>query len=217
MTRPPDTGREDPHRRFASWLQAATNDDPPRDLAVHASLCSACQFEIAAFDMLTAIDLARAGMPPPPALASRSRPGTAGRVAAAVSGAAAVAAIGIGGWRIAAGGGLVTGPASEAPTQAVLGNTGHPETPAASPLVSAPASAERSERSSPSPAATTGTVPLPPPPAATPRPTPAPTRTPRPSIISSSPTPAPTVEVTPAPSPTIEPTPEASPSAAAAA
>jgi hypothetical protein len=215
MTRPPDAGRDDPHRRFTAWLQTATDDDPPRDLAVHASLCSACQLDIAAFDMLTAIDLARAGMPPPRALASRSRLRTAGRVAAAVSGAAAVAAIGVGGWRMAAGGGLVSGPASEAPTQGVLGNTGHPETPAASPLVSAPASAEPSEPSSPSPAAPSGTVPQPPPPAATQKPTAAPSRTPRPSIINSSPTPAPTVEVTP--TPTESPTPEPSPSATAEA
>jgi hypothetical protein len=218
MTRPTDAAHDDPHGRFAAWLLAA-DDDPPRDLAVHASVCSACQLEIAAFDMLTAIDLGRAGMPPR-ALAGRSRLGTAGRVAVAVSGAAAMAAIGVGGWRLAEAGGLGAGPASEAPTQAVLGNTGHPETaPVASPSAGAQATAEGlDEPPSPSSAATTGSVPLPQPPAATPRPTTAPSRTPRPSIIISSPTPAPTQEVTPAPSPTVEPsTPEPSPSPAAEA
>lgn len=211
---------DDPHRRFTAWLLAATDDDPPRDLAVHASLCSSCQLEIAAFDMLTAVDLSRAGMPPLRALAaSRGRLGTAGRVAMAVSGAAAVAAIVGGGWRLAEDGGLGAGPATEAPTQAVLGNTGHPETtPIASPSAGATGSTAKFSRSpSPSPAATSGTVPLPPPPAPTARPTTAPTKTPRPSIIISSPTPVPTPAITPAPSPSDTPTPEPSQSPAAEA
>jgi hypothetical protein len=220
MTRPPASGHDDPHRRFAAWLVAAVDEDPPRDLAVHASVCSACQLEISALDMLTAIDISRAGMPPPRALTGRSRLGTTGRMAVAVSGAAAMAVIGVGGWRLAEAGGLGAGPASEAPTQAVLGNTGRPETaPAASPSAGAPVTTEESTGSpSPSPAATTSIVPLPPPPpAATPRPTAEPSRTPRPSIIISSPTPAPTVEVTAAPSPTAEPTPETTPATAAEA
>jgi hypothetical protein len=220
VTQPP--GYDDPHRRFAAWLLAAADDDPPRDLAVHASLCRDCQLEIAAFDMLTAVDLGRAGMPPPRALSDRRRLATPGRVVAAVSGAAAMAAIGVGGWRLADAGGLGGGLASEAPTQAVLGNTGHPETPPASPSGSAPATTKEPDRSpSPSPSATTGSVPPPLPPTATQRPTPRPTPTPRPSIIVSSPTPVPTPRVTAAPSPTLEPTPEptpdTSPSAAAEA
>jgi hypothetical protein len=217
VTRPSATGQDDPHRRFVAWLLAVGDNDPPRDLAVHASLCTGCQLEIAALDMLTAIDVSRAGMPPLRALASRGRLGTAGRVAVAVSGAAAMAAIGVGGWRLAEAGGRMSGPASEAPTQAVLGNTGHPETtPIASPSAGATVTAEESIRSpSPSPAATTGTLPLPP--APTTRPTSAPTRTPRPSSAPS-PTPKPTVEITPIPSPTAEPsTPEPSASASAEA
>jgi hypothetical protein len=132
VTNLPTASRDDPHRRFAAWLLAGTDDDPPRDLAVHASLCRDCQREIAAFDMLTAIDTARAGLPPPRAMAAMRRRGTAARVAVAVSGAAAIAAMGVGGWRLAEAAGL--GRASEPPTQAVLGNTGHPETtPPASP------------------------------------------------------------------------------------
>jgi hypothetical protein len=219
VTRPPTAGHDDPHGRFAAWLLAAVDDDPPRDLAVHASVCSACQFEIAALDMLTAIDLSRAGMPPPRAIHSRGRLGAVGRVAVAVSGVAALAAIGVGGWRLAEAGGLMSGAASEAPTQAVLGNTGHPEAaPAASPSAGASITPEESSGPpSPSPAATPGTVPLPPPAVVTPRPTAAPSRTPRPSIIISSPTPAPTEEPSPTPIPTPVPTLEPSPTPAPAA
>jgi hypothetical protein len=223
VTRPSTAGRGDPHGRFAAWLLADADEDPPRDLAVHASLCTDCQLEIAAFDMLTGIDLSRAGMPPPRALARTSRLGTAGRVAVAVSGAAAVAAIGVGSWRLAEAGGLGAGPASEPPTQAVLGNTGHPESlPAQSPSTGNPATSEESAHSSsPSPSdaasAGSGVVPLAPPPAATPRPTTAPSKTPRPSIIVATPTPAPTPQVTPSPVPTVEPTADPSASAAEAA
>jgi hypothetical protein len=221
MTRPSTSGR-DPHRRFADWLLAATDDDPPRDLAVHASLCPECQLQIAAFDMLTAIDLARAEMPPSRAHASKGRLGTPGRVAVAVGGAAAMAAIGVGGWRLAEAGGL-TGQASEAPTQEVLGNTGHPPTtPAVSPSAGAPATTaesadSQSPKASPRASASSGALPLPPPPAATARPTTTPTKTPKPSIIAPSPTPLPTPVVTPTPDPTADPTPEPSPSAAEAA
>jgi hypothetical protein len=222
MTRRSAAGRDDPHRRFAAWLLAAADEGPPRDLAFHASLCSECQREIAAFDVLTSIDLGRAGMPPPRALASRARLSSSGRVVVAVGGAAAMAAIGVGGWRLAEAGGLTSGPASEPPTQAVLGNTGHPETPPpASPSAGTLATAQESaDSASPSPstgASASGAVPLPPPPAVTPRPTTAPSKTPKPSIIIATPTPAPTPQLTPTPAPTAEPTAEPSASAAEAA
>jgi hypothetical protein len=216
----PEVARDDPHGRFSAWLLAAPDEDPPRDLAVHASVCRECQLEIAAFDMLTAIDLARAGMPPPRVLATRRRLGTAGRVAVAVSGTAALAAIGVGGWRLADAGALVGGPASEAPTQAVLGNTGHPEvTQAASPSARNAAPSERSASSPPSsPSIAPSTLPLPLPPAQTAPPTTAPSRTPLPSISTPRPTPVPTLQATAEPSPTPEPsTPEPSPSASAEA
>jgi hypothetical protein len=222
MRRQSDAGRDDPHGRFAAWLMAAGEEDPPRDLAVHASLCSECQLEVAAFDMLTGIDLSRAGMPPPRALVSRGRLGTAGRVAVAVSGAAAVAAIGVGGWRLAEAGGLGGGRVSEPPTQAVLGNTGHPESlPAASPSPGDLAtSRESADSPTPSPSAGasagSGVVPLPPPPVATPRPA-TPSKTPKPSIIIATPTPVPTPAVTPTPDPTAEPTTEPTATAAEAA
>jgi hypothetical protein len=227
MTRRSDANRDDRHGRFAAWLLAAAEEDPPRDLAVHASLCSECQLEIAAFDMLTGIDLGLAGMPPPRALTGRSRLHTARRVAVAVSGAAAMAAIGVGGWRLAEAGGLGAGPASEPPTQAVLGNTGHPESPpAASRSAGNPATSQESAGSSPSPSAgasagasaSGGLVPLPPPPpAVTPRPAATPSKTPRPSIIIATPTPVPTPAVTSSPDPTPEPTAEPTASAAEAA
>ena len=43
----------DPHQRFAEWLEGIGAEDPPRDLAVHAAVCVDCQGLIAAVDTLT--------------------------------------------------------------------------------------------------------------------------------------------------------------------
>ena len=51
------------HRRFQEWLAAGADGEPPRDLAVHASVCADCQRSIAALDRLAAIDPSRAAMP----------------------------------------------------------------------------------------------------------------------------------------------------------
>ncbi len=51
------------HRRFQEWLAAGADGEPPRDLAVHASVCADCQRSIAALDRLAAIDPGRAPMP----------------------------------------------------------------------------------------------------------------------------------------------------------
>jgi len=62
----------DAHRRFGEWLAAGAADEPPRDAALHASVCADCLVSIAALDALTAIDLGRAALP-----ASRTAPGRA--------------------------------------------------------------------------------------------------------------------------------------------
>ena len=51
------------HDRFREWLAAGAEGDPPRDLAVHASVCPDCQQSIAAFDRLAAIDPGKAAAP----------------------------------------------------------------------------------------------------------------------------------------------------------
>ncbi|HEX6656003.1 MAG TPA: hypothetical protein VF153_07310 [Candidatus Limnocylindria bacterium] len=123
-------GRGDAHQRIEEWLADGATEMLPRDVLVHASLCSDCRLRIAALDLLSAVDLEQAG-PPPPLAATDERPGArAGRVAMAASGAVAVsaAALVVGatatGWRppfVGAG-----GSPTDRPTQAVLGNTGQP-------------------------------------------------------------------------------------------
>jgi len=221
-------GERDPHRRFAEWLLASADDDPPRDLAVHASLCPDCQRQIAALDMLTGIEPANAGTPPIRAGGAVRRNAVAGRVAVAVGGVAAVAAIGVGGWRLIEATGLGIGAGGESPTQEVLGNTGQPEathspipshaaSEQASPTTTVEASAQPTVDGSP------GLPPVTLPPASIPSPTAGPTRTPRPTSnprgsTAPSPTPAPTAtpaptetppEVTPTPNPEETPTPVA--------
>ena len=53
----------DSHERFREWLAAGAEGDPPRDLAVHASVCPECQQSMAALDRLAAIDPGKAGAP----------------------------------------------------------------------------------------------------------------------------------------------------------
>jgi len=52
------------HERFADWLAVAGADEPPRDVALHASACSECRLLAGAYDALGAIDLSHAAMPP---------------------------------------------------------------------------------------------------------------------------------------------------------
>ena len=204
----------DPHRRFAEWLLATSDEDPPRDLAVHASVCADCQRQIAALDMLTGIELAGAGIPPLHTGPMERRMGATGRVAVAMGGVVAVAAIGVGSWRLVEVSGIGA-PASESPTQAVLGNTGQPVAtmePSVSVAMSVAAapSASPAPRATPQVVSTPGVTPVTLPPAATVRPTSAPTsaptRTPRPTPAPSTPTPTAT------PTPTTPPTPTATPS-----
>ena len=74
MARGRDAMARDPHRRFAEWLETNSDEDPPRDLAVHAAVCPGCQRQIAAIDMLTEVDTTLAGIP-------QVQPPSAGRLA----------------------------------------------------------------------------------------------------------------------------------------
>lgn len=213
------SGREasrDPHRFVEDWLVDGARHDLPRDLAVHASLCVGCRTRIAAFDMLSAVQLERAGFPPLRAgsIAHRAR-GRMAVAAGSVVAVTAVAAVAASGWRLP-----VNGPANipaEAPTQEVLGNTGEPQaTPTAVPSSTTTPSASATTEASTLPSSSAEVLlPSQPPiiaPSASPRPSATPAVTPRPSIIAPTPTTAPTPEVTPepptpSPEPTIGPTP----------
>jgi hypothetical protein len=204
----------DPHRRFAEWLATNSDDDPPRDLAVHAAVCVACQQRIAALDMLTAIDPALAGMPPVLPVPVAGWPRTVGRAAVVAGGVAALAVVGVGSWRLIEASNLV-GPAVESPTQAVLGGTGAPApTPPPSMPASAQPSSDEPSTAEQSPTARPSVV-VPPPAIGQPTPPPVqptvrPTARPRPTATPRPPTPAPTPLPTsvPTPPPTPPPTPE---------
>ena len=212
MARDREARTRDPHRRFAQWLETNSDDDPPRDLAVHAAVCMACQQQIAALDMLTAIDPTLAGMPPVLPVPVVLWPRTVGRAAVVAGGFAALTVVGIGSWRLI-GDSNPAGPAVESPTQAVLGGTGAPAPtpPPSTPASPQPSSNEPSISEQPRTAQPSVVVPppingqpTPPPVQPTVRPTVRPTATPRPPTQ----TPLPTSSPTPtAPTPTLEPTP----------
>jgi hypothetical protein len=203
----------DPHLRFDQWLLAGARGEPPRDLALHASLCTACTARISALDMLAAVDPGRAAQPP--SLANARRPvmalRRAGRFAAALAGATLVVAlVGLAGWRLVELRGLaerVDANASETPGQAVLGGTGE-SAETASPEGSVASSTEAAATATASPTQTAGATaqPAPPPvtrPVATARPA-----TPRPSASASpSPSPAPSASATPTPAGSATPAP----------
>lgn len=119
------------HARFAEWLAQGAHGDPPRDAAVHAFVCPACQRQMAALDTLAEIDPGRATLPPSrPFVASRARsPLPALRVAAAAAGMLVLTlVISFGASRMLAfrstSGDVAT--SSETPVQAVLGGEGSP-------------------------------------------------------------------------------------------
>jgi hypothetical protein len=207
MARGKEARTRDPHRRFTEWLESNSVDDPPRDLAVHAAVCVACQQRIAALDMLTAIDPTLAGMPPVLPVPVVVWPRTVGRAAVVAGGVAALTVVGIGSWRLIEASDLV-GPAVESPTQAVLGGTGRPApTPppslTASPQPSSdnPSTTEQPPTAQPSVVVSPPVIGQPTPVSVQPtiRPTVRPTVTPRqPTPVPSTPTPVPQ---TPTPEP----------------
>jgi len=205
----------DPHVRFLAWLTAGASGEPPRDLAVHASVCPACQASIAAYDRLSTIDLGRAAPVAP--RRSQDMAGAligAGRIAAALAGVVVAAAIvGLGAAQLVAG--MRGAPlnsqvavVSESPEGTVAGNTGLPEATTSPDVTTSP-------DASPSPSNVPFGTPLPIPtarvtinPGNTPASTPAPTAVPTPVA-----TPVPTVAATPTPTP-VPPTPTPTPTPA---
>ena len=217
---------DDLHQRFGRWLLAGASGEPPRDLALHASLCAECMRRIAAFDLLTTIDPGRAPLPPSrPWAPARPPLLRLARGAGALTGVALVAVVvgvGLGSvleLRSTQAGADASGSAqSDVPVQGVLGATGGPSTTESGSPSAAPTGEPTSLESA---AATRTPAPaIPPPPTARPAtaaPSSAPTAssagtTPSASASSTiSPTPTaietPTPELTPTPAPTSVPTP----------
>ena len=166
----------DPHERFHLWLAAGAEGDPPRDLAVHASVCPGCRQSIAALDLLANVDPKRAAMPPAAAATERRGLLRAGRLTPAAAGIVLGAVIlGIGASQLIAiawtGTARSTATISPTPAQTVLG------------------SEATAQPSKPSPTLTAQTLTPLTSPSPTPQPTPRPTArpSPRPTAPASTP------------------------------
>jgi thrombospondin type 3 repeat protein len=84
------------HRRFHEWLSSGAEGDPPRDLAVHASVCDGCRQSIAAFDRLAGINPGLASMPAEPTGRERGGIATAARLLGATAFLFSAAILGVG-------------------------------------------------------------------------------------------------------------------------
>lgn len=138
----------DAHRRFTAWLVAGAPGEPPRDAALHASVCAECTAGVAALDARATIDPGRALLPPS-IRAPQQRAMPLLRTPALAATAVLVIALGI-------GASVASGPTrGEQPGGAVLGATG---TPAATRQAAAPTTRPPSPRSATtSPAASSTT------------------------------------------------------------
>jgi hypothetical protein len=124
----------DQHQRFLTWLVSGASSDPPRDLAVHAYLCTECRRWVAAHDALVTIEPARAALPASQALPDRRvASGTRIRRLAA-AGAAVVALAGIG----ALGAAQLARLSADSQNQGVLAATGSPQGSSAASVSAAP-------------------------------------------------------------------------------
>jgi len=196
------------HRRFREWLSSGAEGDPPRDLAVHASVCDGCRQSIAAFDRLARINPGLASMPAEPS--GRERGGLA--IAARLLGATAVlfsaAILGVGVSQLIGverNGGTVA-QATATPDQNVLGGTATAQPSQGA----APSSAQETLTPLGTPNPTARPHPVATPVPWHPAPTPIATAVPTPSTSATglpSSTPVPTDTPTPTPTPTATPIP----------
>jgi len=214
------------HRRFREWLTGGAEGDPPRDVAVHASVCAECSSWIAALDLLSAVDTGKASMPAEPVGREHSRLVVGVRLAGATAVLFSAAILGVGVSQLI-GVSHPNGPVAQAsptPDQNVLGETA---TPQPSPPSAAPTPQDTlTPLGTPFPTPPLGATPAPTPywtyfpPYPTPYPTPfatpfaTPTGQPTP-VPTAVPTPVPTA--VPTPVPTLEPTPVPTPVPAACA
>lgn len=208
------------HDEFDAWIAGGPREDPPRDVALHASGCDACLRLAASFDALLTIDPGLA--PPPPLRAAPLAPLAIGPMRVARSVGAALAVMLVIGAGAIFGANAFRPPSSDAvaiatptptPTivEGVLGAAGGPSRTAASTTSASPSSSvEPSPTSSPTPTPRPITV------VATPQPTmgggpPPASAVPATPVPTPRPTAAPTVAPPPAPTPTPTPTPTATP------
>lgn len=119
------------HQRFQDWLTAGAEGDPPRDLAVHASVCAACQQSIAALDELALVNTGLASMPGTPTGRERSRLVLAGRLVGATAVLFSAALLGVGASQLIGvarpGGEVAQATATPSADQGVLGQTATPQ------------------------------------------------------------------------------------------
>lgn len=187
------------HQRFQDWLIAGAEGDPPRDLAVHASVCTACQQSIAALDRLALVNTGWASMPGAPTGRERSPLVMAGRLTAAAAVMFSAAALGVGVSQLI-GVSRPGGPVAQASPSANQGVLGATATPQPSPSAEGTASVAQQTLTplgTPLPTHRPAVTPVP---ARTPAPTSPPTGTPIPTPISTPtpvPTPAPTAPSAP--------------------
>ena len=209
----------DSHAQLEAWLVDGAMGDPPREIAVHATLCESCTARLGAFDALALIDVAVAGRPPLLAAPTRLRKGVAwARLATAVVGTVVAGIlvvfgvsqlVGLAGPAGGPAGGPegtelagLSNPSDGVPAQSRQASVGD-STPAEAPI---PSGFE-----TPLPGVTPGPLPYVPP-GATPRPPiPSPSVTAGP-IPTSAPTPTPSETPTPDPTPSETPTPDPTPS-----
>ena len=119
----------EPHGRFREWLAAGAEGDPPRDLAVHASVCAECSRWIGALDLLAVVDTGLADMPVEPMGRERGRLTMAVRLVGATAILFSAAILGVGVSQLI-GVSHTNGPvaqASSTPNQNVLGETATPQ------------------------------------------------------------------------------------------
>jgi hypothetical protein len=117
------------HRRFREWLTGGAEGDPPRDVAVHASVCAECNSWIAALDLLSVVDTGRASMPAEPVGREHSRLVVGVRLVGATVVLFSAAILGVGVSQLI-GVSHTNGPVAQAsptPDQNVLGETATPQ------------------------------------------------------------------------------------------
>jgi hypothetical protein len=197
------------HRRFHDWLSSGAEGDPPRDLAVHASVCDGCRQTIAAFDRLAGINPGLASMPAEPTGRERGGIATGTRLVGATAVLLSAAILGVGVSQLIGveRNGGTAAHVSPTPDQNVLGGTA-----TAQPSQDAPQS---SAQETLTPLGTPNPTVRPRPGATAvpwhPAPTPIPTAVPTPSTSATGlPTPTPTDSGTPLPTASPPPTPSSS-------
>lgn len=207
----------DLHERFDAWLRTGAPEDPPRDAAIHASVCDECLRKVAALDSLATVDLGAAPLPPSLGIARPARPM---RRPAFAMGAVVVMAVAVATGAIAAPLLLRHRGAAEQQVQAATGTPVpsarrsvslvpggvSPPTMTATPTAAAPSSAEEM---SPRPTAFRTTAPGSVAPTRTPAASPRPTTAVTPTLAATATpiaTPLETVVSTPTASPTPAPT-----------